>query len=322
MARVLPSPWTKLAGAFMPPVRLLLVPLALVLGPPAWAQAPVAAPAAATPVEAPRRNQAPDDAAWTEFPGRPPEAPPGAVTAPLPEVPDRPPLLQVEEAPPRGDTRPALPPELPAPTPAPVPNRVSLLGARTVGAGGVAVGFSLGFPTLSARAAVGVTSRFDVLLGFDSLYGLMNEARLGWRWSVLDGGPRWSLGVVMEASHAFFLRSARAEERGARYVTGRRNWNVMPGLVGTFQFEGHRAKRMFLDTRYLLTVDTEPTQRTPLGGLPPDQVSASAWTFRVGAEMPLSEKTSYFVSAGGDVRGRSVDADFMPVVSVGIVTGL
>ncbi|QSQ18320.1 hypothetical protein JY572_19560 [Myxococcus landrumensis] len=220
------------------------------------------------------------------------------------------------------EKRPRPPPEPPAPTPALVPNRVSLLGARTVGAGGVAVAFSLGFPTLSARVAVGVTSRFDVLVGFDSLYGLMNEARLGWRWSVLDGGPRWSLGVVMEASHAFFLRSASVEVRGARYVTGRRNWNVMPGLVGSFQFQGQRARRLFVDARYLLTVDTEPTQRTPLGGLPPDQVSASAWTFRVGAEMPLSEKTSYFVSAGGDFRGHSVDADFMPVVSVGIVTGL
>ncbi|WP_338869890.1 hypothetical protein [Myxococcus stipitatus] len=314
----------------MPPVRSLLVPLALVLGPPAWAQAPEAPPpapgesraASATSVEAPRRNQSPDDAAWTQFPGRLSEPPPSSTVAPLPEVTDRPPLVPVEEPQPAGEKTSRRQPRAPKPPPPPLNNRVSLLGAHTVGAGGVAVGFSLGFPTLSARVAVGVTPRFDVLLGLDSLYGLMNEARLGGRWSVLDGGPRWSVGVVMEASHAFFMRSASLEERGARFVTGRRNWNVMPGIVGSFQFNGHRSRRLFLDTRYLLTVDTEPIQRTPLGGLPPDRVTASAWTIRVGAEMPLSEKTSYSLSAGGDFRGHSVDADFMPVVSVGIVTGL
>ncbi|NMO17545.1 hypothetical protein HPC49_09935 [Pyxidicoccus fallax] len=206
--------------------------------------------------------------------------------------------------------------------PPPVPNRVSLLGARTVGPGGFAAGFSLGFPLLSARAAVGVLPRVDALVGVDSLYGMMTELRVGGRWMVLDGGPRWSLGLVVEGGHAFFLRPASVEDKGARYLSGRRNWNVQPGIVGNLQLRGPRAARLFFDARYHLSFDTEPIQRTPLGGLPPSVVTGSAFPLRVGAEMPLSEKTSYSLTLGGDVRTRPEDADFMPVFSVGIVTGL
>ncbi|MBZ4414948.1 hypothetical protein K8638_00475 [Myxococcus sp. RHST-1-4] len=223
----------------------------------------------------------------------------------------------------------ALPP---SPTPArrprqpegppPVPNRVSLLGARTMGTGGFAAGFSLGFPLLSARAAVGVLPRVDALVGVDSLYGMMTELRAGARWMMLDGGPRWSLGLAVEGGHAFFLRPASVEDKGARYLSGRRNWNVQPGIVGNVQLKGARAPRLFFDVRYHLSFDTEPIQRTPLGGLPPAVVTGSAFPLRVGAEMPLSEKTSYSVTVGGDVRTRPEDADFMPVLSVGIVTGL
>ncbi|NTX15370.1 hypothetical protein HUA76_31840 [Myxococcus sp. CA056] len=312
----------------MPSVRLILVPLALVLGTSARAQP---APAARNPapdeswttpthVDAPRRSDTPDDAAWTDFPGRT-TVPPDADAASLPRLPEVPPLIPLDDDGTPGVTE-ARPPA-PPPGPPPVPNRVSLLGAHTVGrTGGVAVGLSLGFPTLSARAAVGVLPQVDVLVGLDSLYGMMNEARLGWRWRVLDGGARWSLGLVMEGSHAFFLRSASLEDRGARYLTGRRNWNVMPGIVGSFQRQGVRASRLFIDVRYLVALDTEPIQRTPLGGLPPDLVASSAWPVRVGAEVPLSEKTSYSVSLGGDFRTRAEDAAFMPVVSIGIVTGL
>ena len=51
-------------------------------------------------------------------------------------------------------------------------------------------------------------------------------------------------------------------------------------------------------------------------------VSGNAFPIRFGAEVPLTEKTSYSVTVGGDVRTRPDDADFMPVLSVGIVTGL
>lgn len=304
--------------------------LLLVCGVPALARSSEA-PAARNPtpdeswqgpgeVEAPRRNRAPDDTAWEDFPGATsvPEDP-----AALPRLPEVPPLVPVEDgasspaAPPRPPRRPRKPEG-----PPPVPNRVSLLGARTVGTGGFAAGFSLGFPLLSARAAVGVLPRVDAVVGVDSLYGMMTELRAGGRWMVLDGGPRWSLGLAVEGGHAFFLRPASVEDKGARYLSGRRNWNVQPGLVGNLQLQGPRAARLFFDVRYHLSFDTEPLQRTPLGGLPPSVVTGSAFPLRVGAEVPLSEKTSYSVTLGGDLRTRPEDADFMPVLSVGIVTGL
>ncbi|WP_043709038.1 hypothetical protein [Corallococcus macrosporus] len=284
-------------------------------GPPPRNPAPDTSWAQPAEVSAPSRNDAPDDAAWESFPGAT-AVPRAEEAATLPQLPEVPPLVPVDEA--------AIPkpPAAPVATrPPPVPNRVSLLGARTVGEGGLAAGLSLGFPTVSARVAVGVLRRLDVLAGVDSAYGLMNELRLGARWMVFDGGPRWSLGVAVEGSHAFFLRPASVEERGARYLSGRRNWNVQPGIVGNLQLRGARAPRLFLDVRYLLTLDTEPIQGVPLGGLPPDVEFSSAFPIRVGAEVPVSEKTSYAVTLGGDIRTRPDEADFMPVISFGVVTG-
>jgi len=307
-----------------------ILPLLLLAGLSARARAPQEPPARnpapdeswAMPGQEPAATSASGDASedlgWSGFPGAT-VVPEGEAARALPRLPEVPPLSVVE-----GSARVhAEPPPRPEPAGPPVvPNRVSLLGAHTVGAGGVAAGVSLGFPVVSARVAVGVASRVDVLAGFDTLYGTMNELRLGGRWKVLDGGARWSLGLVVEGSRAFFLRSASVEDKGARYLSGRRNWNVMPGLVGSFQIHGARAPRLFLDARYLVSFDTEPLQRTPLGGLPPDLVAASAWPVRLGAEIPMSEKTSYSLSLGGDFRGGAEDAAFMPVVSVGIVTGL
>ncbi|WP_426749343.1 hypothetical protein [Myxococcus sp. Y35] len=273
-----------------------------------------ASQAGPTEVQAPPRNQTPNDAEWEAFPGAT-SVPESNDAAALPRLPEVPPLVPVNEVP--------LPEPRPPPVirPPPIPNRVSLLGARTMGAGGLAAGLFLGFPVVSARVAVGLTRRIDALVGVDSVYGLMNELRLGARWMVFDGGARWSVGVALEGSHAFFLRSASVEDRGARYISGRRNWNVLPGVVGNFRLAGARAPRLFLDVRYLLALDTEPVQGMPLGGLPPDVELSSAFPVRVGAEVPVSEKTSYAVTLGGDIRTRPGEAGFMPVITFGVVTG-
>jgi hypothetical protein len=302
--------------------------LLLALGPPAWAQSSQEPPArnpspdeswaAPAEVQAPRRNESPDDTSWEDFPGA--SAVPADAAA-LPKLPEVPPLVPVEDRP--AQQRAAAPRKpQPPPGPPPVPNRVSLLGARTLGPRGMAAGLSLGFPTLSARVAYGVLPRVDAVLGLDSLYGMMNEVRLGGRWMALDGGPRWSLGLALEGGYAFFLRPASVEDKGARYLSGRRNWNVLPGIVGNYQREGVRRARLFMDLRYQLSLDTEAIQRTPLGGLPPKVVAGHSFPLRFGAEVPLSEKTSYAVSAGIEVRTRTGDAPLMPMVSFGIVTGL
>lgn len=303
-----------------------LLPLALLLGTPARAQAPAApAPARTTepdeswaqpPVEAPRRNETPDDM-WRDYPG-PTSVPPEGSGITLPRLPEPPPLLSAE---PTVRTARVARPLLP-PGPPPPPNRLGLYGGRSLGMGHLAVGLSLGFPLLSVRAALGVLPRLDVGLGMDSFYGMMNEARVGARFTLLDGGDKGSLGLVVDGGRAFFLRPADVEQKGARYLSGRRNWNLLPGLVGSWQLSGPRAPRAFLDVRYQLAWDTEPVQRTPLGGLPPAATLDGAFVARMGAEVPVSEKTSYVVSLGGDFRNRPEDAGFMPALSLGVVSAL
>ena len=54
-----------------------------------------------------------------------------------------------------------------------------------------------------------------------------------------------------------------------RWLTGRRNINVIPSLVVSYQGDKPRAARLFFDLRYLLALDTEPYATDPLTGVPP-----------------------------------------------------
>jgi hypothetical protein len=210
-------------------------------------------------------------------------------------------------------------PQVVTPAEPPKPSRVNLHGAMVLKPGEVAIGVMLGFPLASARASIGVLPRLDAGLGVDSLYGIMNEVRAQARFSLIQGEQR-HLALALEGGYAFFLNAPSQEETGARYFTGRRNWNLMPGLVGSMKVG--KASRGFLDVRYHLALDTQPFQRTPLGGAPQGVQASSNFLFRAGVEVPFSERTSYVVMAGGSIHGRSEDASFMPVVGVGVVAAL
>jgi hypothetical protein len=123
----------------------------------------------------------------------------------------------------------------------------------------------------------------------------------------------------VEGGHAFFLNPPSQEEFGARYFTGRRNWNLAPGLIGSLLL-GVRT-RGFLDARYLAAFDTQPFQRDPLGGRPDGVQVSGNFQFRAGLEVPFSERTSYVVMVGANLQGREEDAAFMPAVGIGLVTG-
>jgi hypothetical protein len=278
-------------------MRAFLLPSLLVvgLGLPARAQAPVE-PAASS-------SSAPDES-WLSYPGPEAQAPPADTMPP-------PPLPPVASAP---------GPELRARAEAPpaAPNRVSLYGAHTLEPGHVAAGMVLGFPLASVRASVGLLPWLDAGAGADSMYGIMNEARLYARFLLLPGAAS-DLAFSVEGGRAFFLRSPSQERFGARYFTGRRNWNLAPGLVGSTMMG--RRTRGFLELRYLLAFDTQPTQSNPLGGTPQGVQVGSNFLFRAGLEVPFTERTSYVVMAGGSIQGRPEDAAFMPTISVGVVTG-
>jgi hypothetical protein len=195
---------------------------------------------------------------------------------------------------------------------------VSLFGGRVLDPGKLAATFMLGFPLASARLSLGVLPWLDLGLGADSLYGIMNEVRGYVRVGLVQGEDA-HLAFSVEGGHAFFLSPPSQEQYGARYFTGRRNWNVAPGVVGSLQL-GRKA-RGFLDLRYLIAFDTQPFQRDPLGGVPSGVQVGGNLLFRGGLEVALSERTSYVIIAGGNIQGRQEDAPFMPTVGVGVVTG-
>ncbi len=268
----------------------LLPPLfALALGLPAFARAAEPAPAA---------SGAPEES-WNPFPGQ--EAPP-----------------------PPADAAPAFmfpKPRVPKPPkPPPPPNRVSLFSARLMEPGKRALGLSLGFPFLGAKVYQGVRPWLDVGVGVDSLYVMMTSVHAHARASLVKG-EHWALSAALEGGYTFFLDSSLEEFHGPRYLTGRRNWNVMPGFIASYQGGSPQAMRFFLDVRFHLAIDTEPLMRTPLGGVAGTQVSGNV-PLRLGFEVPFSERTSYVIMVGGDFHGRSEDSDFMPSVGIGLVTSL
>ncbi|RKG63315.1 hypothetical protein D7V80_31175, partial [Corallococcus sp. CA054B] len=210
----------------------------------------------------------------------------------------------------------------PRPPPPPqAPNRYGLYGGRSLGSGHAGVGMELGFPFVSARGVYGVLEHLDLGLGVDTVYGLMTELRASARLTVLDS-DNVSLAFVVDGGRAFFLRPPDTEDKGARYLSGRRDWNVAPGLVTSFQGDSPRAWRPYLGVRVLMAFDLDPIQEDPLSGMPPAWKLDASVLVRLGAEFPVGEKTSYAVSFGGDFRSRSSDAEFMPTLSVGVVSTL
>ncbi len=276
-------------------MRALLLPSLLAVG--------LALPAAAqAPSELPSANPPPDES-WLDYPG--PEAEPPPVEAlpppPQPPSPGRPQQPQVE-----------------APRVLTSPSRVSLHGAKVLEPRQVAAGLMVGFPLASARVAMGVLPRLDMSVGVDSLYGIMTEVRGSLRFGLVEG-EEGHLALSVEGGHAFFLNAPSQEEQGARFFTGRRNWNVAPGLIGSLGVG--RASRGFVDLRYMVSFDTQPFQRVPLGGAPRGVQVSGNFLFRAGVEVPYSEKTAYVVTVGANIHGRAEDASFMPVVGVGVITG-
>ncbi|WP_050792005.1 hypothetical protein, partial [Stigmatella aurantiaca] len=222
-------------------IPLLTSLLALSLGLPAWGQ---------DASESTSVNPVPDES-WLSFPGQ--EAPPPPVEAmPVPPPPPR------REAPAR-QVQPLVERVMQG------PNRVSLHGALPLERGHVAVSLLVGFPLASAHVSLGVLPRFDAGGVVNTLYGIMNEVNARVRFTVLEGEGA-QLALTMEGGHAFFLKPQSREVHGGRFFTGRRDWNLMPGLAGSARLGGR--SRAFLELRYLLSIDTNPFLRTPLGGAP------------------------------------------------------
>ena len=201
------------------------------------------------------------------------------------------------------------------------PNRTSMFGAPTLGQWKRGQSLVLGFPLLSVRLNIGVLDRLDVGVGFDSFYGAMNEPRLQAKYQ-LAGNDSWSMAGSLEAGAAFFNQRAARENKGPRWITGHRNFNLAPGIIFSFQASHPRAARLYFDVRYLLAFDTEPFASDPLNGVPSSLVLGHNVLLRSGAEIPLSERTSFICGFGFDIHGRAQDSRAMPAIVLGLVTGL
>lgn len=264
------------------------------------------------------------DEEWNTLPPekgqQPPPAPPpppssGEAVAPAPP---RPPLTP--EAPRSGatnmrtaagvSTRPVL-----------EPNTISMFGGRSLGTLTRGEMFYLGFPLIGIRLAMGIAERVDIGIGFDSFYGMMNQPLLTFRANFFRGA-NWAMAVAIEGGPAFFTQKASQDLRGPRWLTGRRNGTVTPGLIFSYQGDHPRAARLFMALGYMLAFDTEPFQKDPLGGVPSAVQIGHNGQLRAGAEMPLSAKTSFVFLLGLDVHGRQEDSIVMPVCSVGLVTSI
>lgn len=201
------------------------------------------------------------------------------------------------------------------------PNTVSMLGAPMLGQWKRGQAFLLGFPWISVRASIGLLDSLEAGLGYDTYYFAMNELRVRFKYGAL-WVDAWSLAATLEGGAALFGERAAAEQRGARWITGRRNFNLSPALVASYQGQHARAARLFVELRYTLAFDTEPFATGPLQGRPPPVVLGHNVLVQIGAELPLSVTTSFVFLLGLDFHGRDVDSVLMPVCSVGLVTGL
>jgi hypothetical protein len=206
------------------------------------------------------------------------------------------------------------------PRPVDPPNQTSMVGAPTLGPGHVGAAFEMGFPVMGLRAAVGVSDAVDLGVGFDTFYGTMNEFRLTSRLALLRGSA-WSISATLEASGASFTLDPAAEVHGARYLTGRRNWNVNPGVRFSWQPPTGRSTRLVIEADYLLTIDTQPYSFAPLSGVPASFSVGHNVNLRVGGEVPLSLRTSFVFALGLMFHGRAEDALALPQATVGLVTG-
>ncbi|MDP1823954.1 MAG: hypothetical protein Q8L48_11955 [Archangium sp.] len=187
-------------------------------------------------------------------------------------------------------------------------NDVSMNGAPTLGQWKRGASVTLGFPLITARASIGLADRLDVGLGFQTFFGLMNEFLVHVK-VALYRGTSWSLAAAVEGSGAFFVQSAADEQRGARWLTGRRNYGVSPSLILTWQGESARSARLFAQVSYLLTFEV------PMAALG-HNVST-----HLGAELPLSPKVSFVFMFGLGVHGRAEDSPVMPDASLGLAFG-
>lgn len=257
--------------------------------------------------------QQPEDE-WNSLPAAPPVAPePSRGPLPMPPTVPMPPVTPQPARPTLEELRAKLRARESA-------NQVSMYGAPTLGQWNRGQALVMGFPSSQLRLAIGLLGALDVGIVYETALFMSHELR-GFAKLGFGKGSGISFAVIAEAGGAWFGRRASREVNGARWMTGRRNYNFLPGVVLSYQASSLRAARLFFEGRYVLTIDTEPFSTTPLEGVPSSVIIGHNVVVRLGAELPLTERTAFTFSFGLDGHLRSVDSATMPFLAVGVVTG-
>lgn len=183
-----------------------------------------------------------------------------------------------------------------------------MLGGRALGHLRFGGHVTLGFPMIDVKFGVGLSERFDLSVGYSTYYVLSHEVVGQARVELFEvSGFRMMVSVL--GSGAFFLTAPQDEERGVRWLTGRRNFNVSPGLLASYQSGAHpRAARISLEVRYWLAISTTPGEA----------LLGHNVMVRGTAELPLSNRVAFLLSFGLDVHGRAEDSIVMPSSTLGI----
>lgn len=244
--------------------------------------------------------------------GSPQELP---ANARVPQVPPTPPPPSPSAAPPLPASAAGAPAEI-----VDSRNRTSIRAPVTLPLHRVGADLTVGYPLVSLRVGYGFLPSLDAGIGFDTLYGLLNEPRAWGRWMVAGGPTGASLALTAEAGAAFFSKDRALDFQGARFLTGRRNFNLVPGVRLGFAGESTRATRIYVSEEMLLALDTQTISTEPLGGLPPPVELVTSFLTRVGAEFPITSSTSFTLNLGFDIHNSPEDATFVPVASIGMVT--
>lgn len=198
---------------------------------------------------------------------------------------------------------------------------LSVFDAATLDDQQIAVAVALGFPYAMIRGAYGLSESIDVGAGFNSLYGQVNQPVVFGKLRLRgDTKSSFAFALRLDLEAAFFRDSPSADgNRGARWLTGQRDFSVHPGLL--ISTRSNRGAVFFADIGAQVTFDTHPRTSGPLTGRPPPLRVRGNLPLRMGVDLPLSAHLSFFSGFGLDVHFHEQDSAAMPYLELGVTFG-
>lgn len=191
----------------------------------------------------------------------------------------------------------------------------SLYAAHSIGLFRLVGGLRVGFPVAEVRMGIGLPAHVSAGLAYSTMYTFSHEFAAWGRWAFWQGYSA-ALAAAVDVSVAGFNQHPSADSRG-RFLTGRRNFNVQPGLTASIRGQGPRPLLAWVDVRYLLTVDTQPIAISPLAPGGGRELGHNV-VVQLGVEIPLVEWLGFVGGLGVEGHGRFNDIPAVVTASLGL----